>query len=104
MVWTQGWLFNMAKAFSLLLNMDISSGFEEFTLSKIWDMLPCKTIRPCSIMPMLVHSSDSSDSIWELTISVFPCSLSSFSMVVYSTLVLGSRPEAGSSRISKSGS
>ena len=62
-------------------------------------MLPAASILPRSMMPIDVQKSASSERIWLEIRMVLPICLSSFKSAFISSRALGSRPEAGSSRI-----
>ena len=105
MVWTEGWLFKILRATSVPPpNRVITMGLELFTWERMSRMLPVRAIRPWSMIPTSVHSSESSESTWELRTMVFPWSLRSLRVSRKSNRVLGSRPAMGSSRIRTSGS
>ena len=67
-------------------------------------MLPAASSLPRSMMPIDVQKSASSERIWLEIRIVLPICLSSFKSAFISSRALGSRPEAGSSRIKTGGS
>ena len=93
MVCTQGWLLENGQGLFQVAETVITSGLDVLTLERISSMFPSSTILPWSMIPISVHSSDNSDSTWELMTMVLPLSCSSDSISLNSNLVLGSRPE-----------